>query len=152
MTTHPFSKHKNAASELSSIPNIDRRTFAAMTIYLDLVVANITSILTEKGMWDETIFIYASDNGGDSAAVGSGNNMPLRGRKSNYFEGGVRVPAFIYSKLLPSSCSVSISSNLLSHSLHVFRFSVSVVMISVSPISYHMTYKPSPQRAPLTAT
>jgi hypothetical protein len=79
-----------------------------MTIYLDLVVANITTILTEKGMWDDTIFIYASDNGGDTAAVGSGNNMPLRGRKSNYFEGGVRVPAFIYSKLLPSSCSVNI--------------------------------------------
>jgi hypothetical protein len=112
------------------------------------VVANITSILTEKGMWDETIFIYASDNGGDTAAVGSGNNMPLRGRKSNYFEGGVRVPAFIYSKLLPSSCSVNISSNILS-----FSFSSCASILTTRTAFDDICLAPlSRQRAPLTAT
>mmetsp|Transcript_44546 Transcript_44546/g.57010 ORF Transcript_44546/g.57010 Transcript_44546/m.57010 type:complete len:278 (+) Transcript_44546:1-834(+) len=53
-------------------------------------------------MWDNTVFIYCSDNGGDAAAIGSGSNVPLRGRKMNLFEGGVRVPAFIHSQLLPS--------------------------------------------------
>merc|ERR1719453_2110774 len=43
----------------------------------------------------------ASDNGG-CPSDGS-NNYPLRGGKFDAFEGGVRVPSFVYSSLLPES-------------------------------------------------
>ena len=42
--------------------------------------------LEGSGMWESTLFIYASDNGGDPAAIGGGSNWPLRGRKSNLFQ------------------------------------------------------------------
>ena len=52
-----------------------------------------------------------SDNGGDTChAAGDeapwGSNWPLRGRKMGYFEGGVKVPAFIYSHRLLNSVRI----------------------------------------------
>eukprot|EP00116_Pleurobrachia_bachei_P003690 sb/3463952/ len=49
----------------------------------------------EKGMWENTIMVYMSDNGSPSNNYGS--NRPLRGYKATLFEGGVRTPAFLYS-------------------------------------------------------
>src|SRR5690606_36344406 len=58
-----------------------------------------------------TVLIFSSDNGGNlqlntnKQQCGSyvGNNFPLRGGKFTYWEGGIRVPGFIYSPLIPSS-------------------------------------------------
>lgn len=47
-----------------------------------------------QGMWEDTVFIFASDNGG-SAVVG-GDNGPLRGGKGFLYDGGLRAPAFIH--------------------------------------------------------
>lgn len=52
-------------------------------------------------MWDHTVLIFTSDNGGCDA--GGGYNTPLRGGKHFLFEGGIRVPAFLYSPLLEDS-------------------------------------------------
>ena len=41
---------------------------------------------------------FFSQNGGASYIAGS--NWPLRGAKSTLWEGGTRVPAFVYSKTL----------------------------------------------------
>jgi len=43
----------------------------------------------------------ASDNGGNP--IDGGNNWPLRGAKKDYYQGGIHVPAFIYSPLLDNS-------------------------------------------------
>ena len=53
------------------------------------------------GMWERTLLIWTTDNGSPIQVAGS--NHPLRGGKSTNFEGGVRVPAFVYSPLLPTS-------------------------------------------------
>ena len=55
-------------------------------------------------MWDETLVIHLSDNGGQVNWVEEevqGNNWPLRGMKRSLFEGGVRVPAFVGGGALP---------------------------------------------------
>ena len=68
-----------------------------MVTATDDLVGQIKDALVAKGMWDNTVFIFASDNGG--LATGGASNWPLRGSKKTYFEGGLRVPSFMYSPL-----------------------------------------------------
>ena len=52
---------------------------------------------SEKTLFDDTIFIFSSDNGGMSQGLGYAgtSNKPLRGWKGGTWEGGCHVPAFI---------------------------------------------------------
>ena len=50
-----------------------------------------------KNIWENTIIIFASDNGG----AHSFQNYPLRGAKGTFFEGGIRVPSFLTGRYLP---------------------------------------------------
>ena len=49
-------------------------------------------------MMANSIIIFTSDNGGQPI-TGAASNLPLRGGKNTWFEGGMRVPAFVYSPL-----------------------------------------------------
>ena len=58
---------------------------------MDDVVGNVTASLKAAGLWDETLFLLTSDNGGPSYnAAHTANNYPLRGSKLSDWEGGVR--------------------------------------------------------------
>lgn len=50
-------------------------------------------------MWDDTLFIVSSDNGGDIGNKMS--NFPLRGGKSTLWEGGIRATAWVTGGVLP---------------------------------------------------
>lgn len=54
-----------------------RNTFNAMVSVVDSTVANVTEALRETGMWNNTLFIWATDNG--SPVNAGGSNQPLRG-------------------------------------------------------------------------
>ena len=73
--------------------NTKRQTYAAMVTALDDAVGDILDALEEKGIADNTLVLFFSDNGG--AVKFGGNNKPLRGAKHTVWEGGVRVPAII---------------------------------------------------------
>ena len=75
------------------VPNRHRRTFCAMMAQLDEGVGNVTRALRENRMWEDTVVVFSSDNGG-SFMVGGFNYM-YRGGKSTGWEGGVRVPGFV---------------------------------------------------------
>jgi len=65
---------------------------------LDWSAGEIVKTLKEEGIYDNTIFIFTSDNG---PRLGSAN--PLRGLKAQTWEGGQRVPAIItWPKKIPS--------------------------------------------------
>ena len=70
----------------------------AMVTAIDDVLAQIKVALENNGMLDNSIIIFASDNGGLPIAGGA-NNLPLRGGKNTWFEGGIKTPSFLYSPL-----------------------------------------------------
>eukprot|EP00051_Salpingoeca_urceolata_P017166 m.232093 g.232093 ORF g.232093 m.232093 type:complete len:413 (-) comp18880_c1_seq4:269-1507(-) len=74
-------------------------TFADMLAAVDNGIKNVTNALHEKGLWDDTLMIVSSDNGG----IMPGNNYPLRGEKATHWEGGSRVMAFVTGGYLPTS-------------------------------------------------
>ncbi len=65
---------------------------------MDVSIANIVQALKDKGMYDNTIFVFTSDNGA-MPKKGGANNLPLRGGKNTWFEGGIRVPGMAFSEL-----------------------------------------------------
>ena len=84
-------------------PRVANDTFkvqSAVTTELDYVVGNVTEAMKEKGLWSNTVVTFASDNGGP---LDHTTNWPLRGGKHTFWDGGVRVVAFVSGGLLPES-------------------------------------------------
>lgn len=88
---------------LGGIPNPSRGILARMLMMLDWSVEQVLVELRKNGMYDNSLIIYSSDNGGCHFAAGY--NAPLRGGKHYLFEGGLRVHGFIHSPLLPIEIS-----------------------------------------------
>jgi arylsulfatase B len=74
-----------------SLPN-HSPTFAAMLTVMDEGIGQVRDALKRKGVSDNTIVWFISDNGGTGR---NGKNFPLRGFKNTSYEGGIRVPAAI---------------------------------------------------------
>ena len=73
--------------------------YAAMVHSLDQSVGRIMDALQQTGQADNTILIFASDNGGlthdDGRFLGITDNHPLRRGKGSAYEGGHRVPMIV---------------------------------------------------------
>lgn len=76
-----------------------------MVNWLDTAVGNVTSLLRQRGMWDNTFLVFSSDNGGPVYNGGSAgaNNFPLRGGKASNFQGGIRVNSWVGGGIIPQS-------------------------------------------------
>lgn len=87
----------------------NRTMFAAMVDKLDESIGRLTEALQRADMLENAIIVFSSDNGALPYGThsNSGFNWPLRGTKMSLWEGGVRVPAFIWSPLLQKRRRVS---------------------------------------------
>jgi len=99
----------------SKVEDEDRRTYLGMVTAMDDAVGNITAALKSSNMYDNTIIVWFSDNGGPQAGWPPGhetayaaNNWPLRGAKFTLFEGGTRTVAFVHA---PQYLSPRVSYN-----------------------------------------
>ncbi|MEY4239741.1 MAG: hypothetical protein RL339_2342, partial [Pseudomonadota bacterium] len=83
-------------SRYAHIQDPKRRTYAAMISAVDDGVGQLLDELDRKGIAQDTLIFFISDNGGvvtaETGEQSVADNGPLRGGKSQLFEGGVRVP------------------------------------------------------------
>ena len=82
--------------------------FNAMFTAVDQLVNDTVQRFKNLELWNETLLVYASDNGGLTCAggsnggvYGSATNYPLRGGKKGMFEGGIRSDIFLCSVTFP---------------------------------------------------
>jgi len=68
---------------------------------MDDSIGEVVELYKEHGLWNNTIVIFTSDNGGVNR--GGGYNFPFRGEKGTLWDGGVKSLGFIHSPLLPKS-------------------------------------------------
>lgn len=105
----PFDEPQQWLDSASHIP-VDRRQYAACTQHMDDAIGRIVDTLEGEALLEDTLILFFSDNGGakgddssrypDTKPKGKvqGLNHPLRGWKTQVYEGGIRVPAFVYWK------------------------------------------------------
>jgi len=114
----PYQAPQEYLDRFKSIDDKQRRAYAAMITCLDDQVGRIVAALEKKHLRENTIIIFASDNGGatsgmfasgskskeeresevggiEQGAKAPASNGALRGGKGGLHEGGVRVPAFV---------------------------------------------------------
>lgn len=72
-------------------PDPVRRTYRAMIAALDDAVGEILAAVDRAGIAEDTLIVFASDNGGTSY-LGVTDNGPLAGGKFTTFNGGLAVP------------------------------------------------------------
>jgi len=85
------------------------RHYSACVMHLDDAVGKIIAALAKTGRRENTLLVFTSDNGGSTAENNDlkypddncpngklpGNNLPLRGKKGDLYEGGTRVPTIV---------------------------------------------------------
>jgi len=91
----PLMAHPEIIEKYKNLPSTDQNNpvYAALLEILDDSIGVIDNTLEQVGQKDNTVFIFASDNGG--LTRGSTSNYPLLGGKSFPYEGGMRTPLFI---------------------------------------------------------
>eukprot|EP00605_Chrysophyceae_sp_TOSAG23-4_P001295 GSChrysophyteH1.ASY1.ANO1.1409.1 assembled CDS len=99
----PLEPLQAVLEEFKHISDPHRRKMHAMVKTMDTYVGEIVSTLKELNLWEDTLLVFHSDNGGEiMTEFCGGNNYPLRGGKFSVFEGGIRSNAFVTGGALPS--------------------------------------------------
>jgi arylsulfatase A-like enzyme len=81
-------------------PETPKATMAGMISHMDKGVGMVLDALKAKGLMENTLVIFTSDNGGDKYSIASPQffeaNGVLRGYKYDQYEGGIRIPTIAW--------------------------------------------------------
>jgi len=69
----------------------DLATYAQMVVALDASIGRVLQALEQRGLAENTIVIFTSDNGGERFS----RIWPFSGQKTELLEGGIRVPGIV---------------------------------------------------------
>ena len=94
-----------------------RAAYAAMVTRMDREIGRLVQLLKEKGVYENTIIVFTSDNGplfgryGGTDTAFFNSHSGLRGRKGSMYEGGIRVPCIVswQGKIRPETVSDQMS-------------------------------------------
>jgi arylsulfatase A-like enzyme len=100
----PYQAPQAYLDRYRSIADPSRRAYAAMITAMDDEIGRVVAALNKKGMRDNTLIVFQSDNGGTRNAMFAGegdmskikipcDNGPYRDGKGSLYEGGTRVVA-----------------------------------------------------------
>lgn len=101
----PYQAPKQYVDRYAHIADPTRRTYAGMVSCLDDEIGRVVAALDTKGLRNNTLILFHSDNGGTTNAMFAGqmtdlsktklpcDNGPYRDGKGTLFEGGCRVAA-----------------------------------------------------------
>jgi arylsulfatase A-like enzyme len=101
----PYQAPQDYIDRYANIQDPTRRTYAGMVSCLDDQIGRVVAALDEKGLRDNTLILFHSDNGGTRSAMFAGqmadlskvklpcDNGPYREGKGTVYEGGHRVAA-----------------------------------------------------------
>ena len=143
----PFTTNPNATGDYSSGVSNGHRRFASMVEGVDTSLGQIREHLEAIGVAEDTLIIFVGDNGSDSPALRSGNQIssntfndyPIRGKKANCYEGGYHVPLFVaWGKEDPTNAfqqQLSISGGTVEHDI-VSVVDLPTTILSVADVSH----------------
>ena len=100
----PYQAPKEYLDKYTAIADPSRRAYAAMITAMDEQIGRVVEALKKRGMRDDTLIVFESDNGGPRSAKFTGeidmsksvipaDNGPYRDGKGMLYEGGTRVVA-----------------------------------------------------------
>ena len=99
-----FLYHATRAAHFDNYPNEKyagkspaRTVFSDAIVEADDILGRLVRTLEETGQLDNTLIVLTSDNGPEGEVPPHGRS-PFRGHKGSSWEGGVRVPTFVYWK------------------------------------------------------
>ena len=107
--------------------------YSTLAYALDNTTGQILDRLDEHGLTNNTIIVFASDNGGTT----SGNNWPFTGSKHTLWEGGIHVPAAIWwpGTLDASTAPYSPGNNSYSHMTQYFDWYPTLMSMTGSTLN-----------------
>ncbi len=82
---------RNVPGGLFDLDGGSQQTYQRMIEAMDRQIGRVLEVLHARGLADNTIVIFTSDNGGERFA----DTWPFTGRKTELLEGGLRIPAII---------------------------------------------------------
>ena len=101
----PYQAPKEYVDRYQHVEDPTRRTYAGMITCLDDEIGRVVAALDQKGLRDNKLILFHSDNGGTKSAMFAGqmadlskvklpcDNGPYRDGKGSLYEGGCRVAA-----------------------------------------------------------
>ena len=91
-------------SQVGSITDSRRQTYAAMVTALDFGVGQVLQALQNNNLLNNTLIFFLSDNGAPDTPYTQPSNYPLHGWKLSEWEGGIRIPfAIQWTGTLPAN-------------------------------------------------
>ncbi|MBW2416859.1 MAG: sulfatase-like hydrolase/transferase, partial [Deltaproteobacteria bacterium] len=91
----PLQATKADYDALAHIEDHTLRVYGGMIRALDRGIGEVMAALRERGLEENTLVLFSSDNGGANYVGLPDLNRPYRGWKMTFFEGGLRTPFFV---------------------------------------------------------